>query len=90
MIWLKTLGSAVLYDDQGQPIVGAARHRRTIGLLSVLAVAGGAGLTRDKLIGIFWPDFDSKCARHSLTQAMYAARKATGRSDLFDAARTYG
>jgi len=48
----------------------------------VLAVAGEPGLTRDKLIGLFWPEVDAERARHSLTQALYSARRALGADDL--------
>jgi DNA-binding SARP family transcriptional activator/tetratricopeptide (TPR) repeat protein len=85
MVWLQTLGSPVLYDDERAPIGGAGGHRRTIGLLSVLVVAGDGGMTRDKLAGLFWPDFEQKRARHSVTQALYTARKAAGHEDLFEA-----
>jgi DNA-binding SARP family transcriptional activator/TolB-like protein len=84
MIWLQTFGSAVLYDEVGAPITGAASQRRTLGLLAVLAVAGEAGLTRDKLVGTFWPDVAPRRARHSLTQALYAARKGVNCQDLFE------
>jgi len=74
MIRLRTFGGAVLYAEDGTPMGGAAARRRTLGLLSVLAVAGDAGLSRDKLVGLFWPDVEARRARHSLTQALYVAR----------------
>ncbi|HEV7994604.1 MAG TPA: BTAD domain-containing putative transcriptional regulator, partial [Gemmatimonadaceae bacterium] len=54
-------------------------------MLVVLAVAGDTGLSRDKLIGLLWPDVDEERARHSLTQALYAARRALKIDDLFTA-----
>ena len=51
--------------------------------MSVLAVAGEAGISRDRLVGILWPDVEPRRARHSLTQALYAARKALACDDLF-------
>lgn len=67
----------------GEPLGGAATQRRTVALLAALAVAGEPGLSRDKLIGLFWPEVDSDRARHSLTQALYAARRALDVDDLF-------
>ncbi len=84
MIWFKALGGTVLYDATGSLVGGAARQRRTIGLLAALTVAGDAGMTRDKLVGLFWPDYAPSKARHSLTQALYAARKALSCDGLFD------
>ena len=69
--------------ENGQPIGGAATQRRTIGLLGLLTLAGEAGLTRDKLAGLLWPESAPKRARHSLTQALYAARKSAACEDLF-------
>jgi DNA-binding SARP family transcriptional activator len=86
MIRLRTFGGAVLYAEDGTPMGGAAARRRTLGLLSVLAVAGDAGLSRDKLVGLFWPDVEARRARHSLTQALYVARRAVGCDDLFEVA----
>jgi DNA-binding SARP family transcriptional activator len=80
---LQTLGAAVVTRITGEPLGGAATQRRTVALLAALAVAGEAGLSRDKLIGLFWPEVDSDRARHSLTQALYAARRALDVDDLF-------
>ena len=83
MIRLHTFGGARLADDSGQPLGGAATQRRTLALLTVLAVAGPSGLSRDKLIGLLWPESEEERARHSLTQALYAARRALRSEDLF-------
>jgi DNA-binding SARP family transcriptional activator len=54
-------------------------------MLALLALLAGtdAGLSRDKLVGLLWPEVDSERARHSLTQALYAARRALQTDDLF-------
>ncbi len=70
-------------DPAGEPLGGAASQRRLLALLAVLAVAGDAGLSRDKLVVLLWPDAEEERARHSLTQALYAARRALGADDLF-------
>ena len=85
MIRLHTFGGAVLYAADGGRLLGAGSQRRILALLSVLAASGERGLTRDKIVGILWPDSAPKRARHSLTQAMYAARKAVACDDLFEA-----
>jgi DNA-binding SARP family transcriptional activator/TolB-like protein len=69
--------------DSGQPLGGAASQRRTLALLAALAIAGEGGLSRDKIVGLLWPETDSERARHSLTQALYAARRALEADDLF-------
>jgi DNA-binding SARP family transcriptional activator/TolB-like protein len=80
---IRTLGGLFAADEAGEPIGGAASQRRLLALLAVLAVAGDAGLSRDKLIAILWPDSEEERARHSLTQGLYAARRALGADDLF-------
>ena len=57
--------------------------RRPAAVLVAAAVAGERGISRDKLLGLLWPETDSDRARHSLTQAIYTARRATGIDDLF-------
>jgi DNA-binding SARP family transcriptional activator/TolB-like protein len=79
---LQTLGSVFVAAD-GQSLGGAASQRRTLALLAALAIAGEGGLSRDKIVGLLWPETDPERARHSLTQALYAARRALEADDLF-------
>ncbi len=83
MLRLQTLGNVFVTGDSGAPLGGAASQRRTLALLATLAVAGEGGLSRDKLVGLLWPEANPERARHSLTQALYAARRALGADDLF-------
>jgi DNA-binding SARP family transcriptional activator len=71
-------------DGDGQPLSGAATQRRLLALLSILAASGDAGLSRDKLVGLLWPDVEPERARHSLTQSLYSARRALRDDALFD------
>jgi DNA-binding SARP family transcriptional activator len=80
---LQTLGSVFVAAESGQPLGGAASQRRTLALLAALAIAGEGGLSRDKIVGLLWPETDPERARHSLTQALYAARRALEADDLF-------
>lgn len=77
-----------MYDEAGVPLDRFTTQRRLVALLALLVAAGDAGLTRDKLVGLLWPDDPSDRARHSLTQALYAARKASGIDDLFTVSET--
>ena len=83
MLTLHTFGSVYVADQNGLPLGGAAAQRRLLALLAVLAVAGERGLSRDKLVSLFWPEGDPDKARHSLTQSLYHTRKALLADDLF-------
>ncbi|MGH7629835.1 MAG: BTAD domain-containing putative transcriptional regulator [Gemmatimonadales bacterium] len=83
MLRLRTLGGVYVADEHGEPLTGAASQRRVLGLLAALAVAGDRGFSREKLLALLWPEADEERARHSLTQALYSARRALGVDDLF-------
>ena len=82
MLKLRVFGSVYVERD-GTPLDGAAGQRRVLALLALLAVARSAGVSRDRLLGILWPEADGERARHSLTQALYNARRALGDDELF-------
>jgi predicted ATPase/DNA-binding SARP family transcriptional activator len=81
LLRLKTFGGLSLESDDGA-LGGAAAQRRRLGVLAVLAAAGSRGLTRDKLIGLLWPEVDETRARSALSQALYALRRDTGEAEL--------
>jgi serine/threonine-protein kinase len=78
---LKTFGGLSLEGEHG-PLTGAAAQRRRLGLLAVLAAAGTRGVTRDKLVGLLWPDVDETRARAALSQSLYALKRDTGEEQL--------
>lgn len=77
MLRLLTLGGLSLVDD-GIAVSGAASQRSRLALLAVLAAAGAAGITRDKVLAILWPESDDERARHALKQGVYALRRDLG------------
>ena len=85
MLRLRAFGTVHVADSEGVPLTGAAGQRRVLAFLSVLVVAGDGGLSRDKVAALLWPESDAERARHSVTQALYAARRALSCDDLFDA-----
>ena len=82
MLKLHTFGGAYIARD-GQALGGAAAQRRLLALLAVLATSGEGGVSRDRLLGLLWPEVDADRARHALTQALYNARRALKCDDLF-------
>jgi DNA-binding SARP family transcriptional activator len=48
---------------------------RALALLACLGAAGPEGCTRDRLVGLFWPDLDSRHARHALSVQLHQIRR---------------
>lgn len=77
MAYLKLLGGVTLEIDAG-PVTGPAAQRRRLALLSRLALAGGQGVTRDKLIASLWPEHPAERGRHLLSDSIYRINQALG------------
>lgn len=84
MFSLKLLGGALIEGPQG-PLGGRVSQRRRLALLSMLALGRGRPVTRDKLLGLFWPEIESERARHSLADLLYQLRGALGESAILSA-----
>ena len=85
MLRLLTFGGAAVVNESGDDVSSAATQRRTLALLSILAVAGPAGVSRERLVALLWPDAEPERGRHALAQALYASRRSLACDDLFDA-----
>jgi DNA-binding SARP family transcriptional activator len=81
VISLQLFGGAVVETVQGS-VSGRCAQRHQIGLLALLATAPRHTLSRDKLIGLLWPDSDTKHARNLLNVSVYTIRKALGEEAL--------
>jgi DNA-binding SARP family transcriptional activator len=56
---------------------GVAVQRRRLALLALLA-ANPDGLSRDRIIGLLWPERKEDRARHALAQLVHAVRRSMG------------
>src|SRR5262252_3375729 len=81
LLRLTTFGGLSLEGDEG-PLTGAAAQRRRLVLLAALAAAGQKGMSRDALVGLFWPEVDEARARAALSQALYTLKRDTGVDEL--------
>src|SRR3989475_9655560 len=79
---LRTFGGLSLTGESG-PVTGAATQRRKLALLAVLATGRERGVSRDRLLALFWSESDAEHARHALTQSLFALRRELGSDDLF-------
>jgi len=71
------LGNVTLEGPSG-PVTGHAAQRRQLAFLALLATAGEAGRSRDKIQAFLWPESSIESARHSLADTLYRLRKALG------------
>ncbi|MEZ4416702.1 MAG: BTAD domain-containing putative transcriptional regulator [Gemmatimonadota bacterium] len=84
MLRLRLFGGALLEGTDG-PLGGAATQRRRIALLAVLACHPD-GISRDRLVALFWPESSDERARHGLAQLLYAIRKDLGEGAIVGSA----
>ena len=71
---LKTFGGLAITDAGELP--GDVRIQRR--QLAVLAAESSAAISRERLLGLLWPDTEPGKARHALDQVLYAVRRALG------------
>jgi eukaryotic-like serine/threonine-protein kinase len=83
---LNLLGNPQLASATGAGITGRAVQRHRIAFLALLALAPGRALSRDKLIGLLWPESDTEAARKLLNQAVYHLRKTLGENAIVSTA----
>ena len=75
MISLRLLGGLSLEAVDG-PVGGRAAQRHRLACLAIIALA--PGVSRDRLIGLLWPDAEPERARHLLSHCIYLLRQALG------------
>ena len=77
MLRLHAFGGLRLEGLQG-PVTGAGARRRPLAVLAIIAASGARGITRERIVGILWPDGTEEQGRHALAQALYALRREVG------------
>jgi len=73
---LRTFGG--LWIDRPGAGSDPAPRPRTLALLAILATADAAGITRERVMAVLWPEVDEDRARHGLSQALYNLRRDLG------------
>ncbi len=72
---IRVLG-ALAVEDKGTGEISLPRKYKAV--LSALALAGTSGLSREKLVDLFWRDHGERQAQASLRQALASIRKGLG------------
>jgi TolB-like protein len=78
---LTILGTPGIAGPDGR-VAGPAGQGQPLALLAVLASAGERGISRDRLLALFWPDASAERASHRLSQLAHQLRRSLGCSDL--------
>jgi DNA-binding SARP family transcriptional activator len=78
---LRTFGGIAI-EGAARALGGAAGQHRPLALLLLLAASGARGVSRDKLVGLLWPDSDAERARNALRQTLYTLRRDLEAQDL--------
>jgi DNA-binding SARP family transcriptional activator len=78
---LNTFGGLWIESPEGGS--AADVRPRGLALLAILAAGGAKGMTRDRVLGVLWPDTEEERARHALSQTIYGLRRDLG-EDLID------
>ena len=61
---------------------GAKLRPRSLALLAVCAAAGPKGVSRDRILGVLWPESHPERARHALSQTLYNLKRDLGAEPL--------
>lgn len=77
MYSLRLLGVTCVEGPSG-PVSGRVTQRRRLALLALLGAACEGGWTRDKLIGLLWPETTDEQARRLLSDSVYVLRHELG------------
>ncbi|MDF1502777.1 BTAD domain-containing putative transcriptional regulator, partial [Roseisolibacter sp. H3M3-2] len=77
MLHLQTFGGLTVSHAE-RALGGATAQPRRLALLAVLARVGERGVSRERLLALFWPDEEEERARRALAQALYALRRDLG------------
>ncbi len=81
MLRLLTFGGLRVVREDGTA-TELANQRRRLAVLVVAAAAAPAGVSREKLLFLLWPDADSDKGRHALSQIVYNLRRELGTSPV--------
>ena len=81
MLRIQLLGGLSIQNER--QITGAAGQRKARLLLAMIAAAPTGGITREKLLGYFWPDAPEERAQNSLRQQIFSLRRDLGEDELF-------
>lgn len=79
---LALLGGCAVARPDGELLAGRVSQRRRLACLAVVAASGRAGVSRDRLLALLWPESTTEQARHRLADTLHVLRAALGEDAL--------
>ncbi len=76
MLRLKTFGG--LWIENPESDSGVGPRPRALALLAICAAAGQKGVSRERALGVLWPESHPERARHALSQTLYSLKREAG------------
>ena len=76
LLRLRTFGGLWIEGPDADPAV--APRPRSLALLVLCAAAGAKGVSRERALGVLWPESHPERARHALSQTLYTVRREVG------------
>jgi DNA-binding SARP family transcriptional activator/TolB-like protein len=73
---LRVFGGLWIEDVEADSDAGP--RPRSLALLAILAVVGPTGVSRDRILGVLWPEAEEDRARQSLSQLIYSLKRDLG------------
>lgn len=81
MYCLRFLGGASIESETGA-LTGSVMQRRRLGLLALAAAAPLGSVSRDRAAALLFPEADAESARHAVSNALHAIRRALGKDAI--------
>jgi DNA-binding SARP family transcriptional activator len=76
LLRLRTFGGLWIENPQAEAAAGP--RPRSLALLAICAAAGAKGVSRERALGVLWPNSHPERARHALSQTLYYVRREVG------------
>lgn len=73
--WTLRLFGGARVERDGTPLEGPATQRQRLALLATIGTSPN-GLSRERALGLLWPDAQPDRARHALSNAVYALKQS--------------
>jgi len=83
-----TLLGPVCLTGHHRRVSRRASQQRRLALLAIVGSAPSATVSRDRVLGLLWPDRDERAARHLLADSLFILRGALGRDAIISVGET--